>query len=334
MARIHAHRKGKSGSTRPYLKTNPEWVAMEKAEIEETIVRLHQEGLSTASIGVRLRDAYGVPNVHLATGRSVTEILSSKGTKFTLPEDLASLIKRAASLQTHLKDHRKDLSNRRGLELIESRIRRLSRYYKSRGVLPADWDFSLKLAELQVKWVAHGQGPGRSGARGPARSGTEGRGSRRRRGPGPHLLPLRSGRHDLRLDPGAGLDAPRQANPRLHGARARSDVRGPPPRGIERALDRERHGIRSTRSPRRPSVSGRRPRPPQAAPRLRQGRPRESPLLRRRRGAGNVRRDDDVAFRPRPRRAELGSGRAGNGRRDRGQAGAWGVRRRECRALR
>ena len=61
------------------------------------------------------------------------------------------LIKRATSLQTHLKDHRKDLSNRRGLELIESRIRRLSRYYKSRGVLPSDWDYSLKLAELQVK---------------------------------------------------------------------------------------------------------------------------------------------------------------------------------------
>jgi small subunit ribosomal protein S15 len=151
MARLHAHRKGKSGSTRPYLKANPEWVGMEKAEIEETIVRLHQEGLSTASIGVRLRDAYGVPNVRLATGRSVTQILSSKGTKFALPEDLASLIKRAASLQTHLKDHRKDLSNRRGLELIESRIRRLSRYYKARGVLPSDWDYSLKLAELQVK---------------------------------------------------------------------------------------------------------------------------------------------------------------------------------------
>jgi small subunit ribosomal protein S15 len=124
---------------------------MEKAEIEETIGRLHQEGLSTASIGIRLRDAHGVPNVHLATGRSVTQILSSKGTKFALPEDLASLIKRAASLQTHLKDHRKDLSNRRGLELIESRIRRLSRYYKSRGVLSSDWDYSLKLAELQVK---------------------------------------------------------------------------------------------------------------------------------------------------------------------------------------
>ena len=151
MARLHAHRKGKSGSTRPHLKANPEWVTMENAEIEETIVRLHQEGLSTAAIGVRLRDAYGVPNVQLATGKSVREILLSKGSKFTLPEDLASLIKRAASLQTHIKEHAKDLSNKRGLHLIEAKIRRLSRYYKAHGVLSSDWDYSLKLAELQVK---------------------------------------------------------------------------------------------------------------------------------------------------------------------------------------
>src|SRR6266542_5401430 len=140
MARLHAHRKGKSGSTRPFLKANPEWVGMEKAEVEETILRLHQEGLSAALIGVRLRDAYGVPSVRLATGRSVLEILRSKGAKFALPQDLASLIKRAGSLQTHLKEHGKDLSNKRGLQLIESKIRRLSRYYKDRGVLPTDWE--------------------------------------------------------------------------------------------------------------------------------------------------------------------------------------------------
>lgn len=151
MARLHAHRRGKSGSTRPFLKAKPEWVAMDKAEIEETIVRLHQQGLSTAQIGVRLRDGHGVPNVKLVTGRRIADILKSKGTKFAIPEDLASLIKRAASLQGHLKEHSHDLSNKRGLQLIESRIRRLSRYYKERGVLPADWDYSLKLAELQVK---------------------------------------------------------------------------------------------------------------------------------------------------------------------------------------
>jgi len=151
MARLHAHRKGKSGSTRPFLKANPEWVAMEKADIEETILRLHQEGLSAAAIGIRLRDGFGVPSVRLATGRSVLEILKSKGAKFALPEDLTGLIRRAASLQTHLKEHGKDLSNKRGLQLIESKIRRLSRYYKDRGVIPTEWDYSLKLAELQVK---------------------------------------------------------------------------------------------------------------------------------------------------------------------------------------
>ncbi len=151
MARLHAKRKGKSGSTRPFLKANPEWVTMEKADIEETVLRLHQEGLSTAGIGGRLRDAYGVPNVRLATGKSVTQILAAKNVKPALPEDLSSLIKRAASLQVHLQDHKKDLSNKRGLQLIESRIRRLSKYYKEEGILPTDWDYSAKLAELQVK---------------------------------------------------------------------------------------------------------------------------------------------------------------------------------------
>ncbi|HYM40643.1 MAG TPA: 30S ribosomal protein S15 [Thermoplasmata archaeon] len=151
MARLHARRKGKSGSTRPFLKANPEWVAMEKAEIEEMILQLHQEGLTTAAIGVRLRDAYGVPNVRLATGKSVTQILKEKNIKFAMPEDLASLIRRAASLQPHFQEHKKDLSNQRGLHLIESKIRRLSKYYKEEGVLPADWDYSAKLAELQVK---------------------------------------------------------------------------------------------------------------------------------------------------------------------------------------
>jgi len=151
MARLHAKRKGKSGSTRPFLKANPEWVAMERAEIEETILRLHQEGLTTAAIGIRLRDSYGVPSVRLATGKSMSQILTEKNIKFATPEDLSSLIKRAASLQSHFREHKKDLSNKRGLQLIESKIRRLAKYYKKEGVLPADWDYSAKLAELQVK---------------------------------------------------------------------------------------------------------------------------------------------------------------------------------------
>ena len=151
MARIHAKRKGQHGSTRPFISKNPEWVPLEADEIVEIVVKLHGEGYSKAAIGTRLRDLYAVPNVHLATGKSVAQILTSKGLTRELPEDLSSLMRRAVDLQGHVKANPSDLSNKRGLQLIESRIRRLSRYYKDEGVLPAEWDYSRTLAELQVK---------------------------------------------------------------------------------------------------------------------------------------------------------------------------------------
>lgn len=151
MARLHAKRKGKSGSKRPFLKSNPAWAVSDAKEIEETVLRLHGEGLSTAEIGLRLRDGYGVPSVKLATGKGIMDILNAKGARIDLPEDLSALMRRAVQVQGHLREHRKDLSNRRGLQLIESKIRRLSRYYKERGVLPSDWDYSINVAELQVK---------------------------------------------------------------------------------------------------------------------------------------------------------------------------------------
>ena len=151
MARIHAKRKGQHGSTRPFISKNPEWVPLEADEVVETVVKLHGEGYSKAAIGARLRDLYAVPNVRLATGKSVAQILAGKGLTRELPEDLGSLMRRAVDLQTHVKANPADASNKRGLQLIESRIRRLSRYYKEEGVLPADWDYSRTLAELQVK---------------------------------------------------------------------------------------------------------------------------------------------------------------------------------------
>ena len=35
MARMHARRRGKSGSTRPLVTENPEWVPIGEKEIEE-----------------------------------------------------------------------------------------------------------------------------------------------------------------------------------------------------------------------------------------------------------------------------------------------------------
>ncbi len=151
MARIHARRKGRSGSRRPLVTKNPEWVPIEADEVEETIGKLAAQGRSAAEVGGILRDQYGVPNVRLATGKTITQIMRARGVKFELPEDLGNLMRKTVALQAHLRTNPKDLSNRRGLQLIESKIRRLARYYQERGVLPATWDYSVKIQELAAK---------------------------------------------------------------------------------------------------------------------------------------------------------------------------------------
>jgi small subunit ribosomal protein S15 len=151
MARLYAKRKGRSGSRRPQVKESPAWVQLKKDEIESLIVKLSGTGLTSAQIGQKLRDSYGVPDVHLATGKTVVKIMKEKGVKIDIPEDVTSLMKRAVQLQTHLKANPADLSNKRSLELVESRIRRLSRYYKREGVIPQDWDYTVTLAEIGAK---------------------------------------------------------------------------------------------------------------------------------------------------------------------------------------
>ena len=151
MARMHARRKGKSCSKRPLITENPAWVTLSATEIEDIIVKMAQDGNNSAKIGLVLRDQYGVPDVKLATGKTITAIMKGKGVAPALPEDLANLMRRAIDLNVHLKENHGDISNRRGLMLIEAKIRRLERYYKANNVLPADWKYSLNTAELMLK---------------------------------------------------------------------------------------------------------------------------------------------------------------------------------------
>jgi len=130
---------------------NPEWVPLTATEIEDLIVQFAERGTVSARIGLILRDQYGVPNVRLATGKTVTEIMKEKGVMPDLPEDLSNLMRRAISLNVHVKNNRGDVSNLRGLNLIEAKIRRLERYYKRTGVLPKTWKYSLANAEIMLK---------------------------------------------------------------------------------------------------------------------------------------------------------------------------------------
>ncbi|KAI2817716.1 hypothetical protein CBS115989_5791 [Aspergillus niger] len=67
-----------------------------------------------------------------------------------LPEDLYHLIKKAVAVRKHLERNRKDKDSKFRLILIESRIHRLSRYYKSVGVLPPTWRYESATASTLV----------------------------------------------------------------------------------------------------------------------------------------------------------------------------------------
>ena len=151
MARMHTRRKGKSCSKHPMVSENPAWVTLSATEIEDLIAKLAKDGIVSAKIGLILRDQYGVPDVKLATGKTITKIMEEKNVMPSLPEDLSNLMRRAISLNGHLKENKGDISNKRGLNMIEAKIRRLERYYKRNGVLPADWKYSLKNAVLMLK---------------------------------------------------------------------------------------------------------------------------------------------------------------------------------------
>ncbi|MCD6522932.1 MAG: 30S ribosomal protein S15 [Candidatus Diapherotrites archaeon] len=151
MARMHARKKGKSGSKRPPTKIAPEWVDMSAKQVEELVVKLAKEGKSMSIIGVILRDQYGIPSIKAVCGKSVKDILKENNLLPELPEDLRNLMEKAVKLRKHLEKNKKDLHNRRGLMLIESKIKRLQKYYKRKKVLPQNWYYNPEEAALLVK---------------------------------------------------------------------------------------------------------------------------------------------------------------------------------------
>ncbi len=150
MARMHARRRGKSGSKRVYRDKKPEWVDLSAEEVEKIVVDLYNDGYEPSMIGMILRDRYGIPSVKQVTGKSMLKILKDNNVEIRMPEDLKSLILKAINLRKHLEIHKKDKHNMRGLQLIEAKIRRLSDYYKSKGVLPSDWKYDPARLEVEL----------------------------------------------------------------------------------------------------------------------------------------------------------------------------------------
>jgi small subunit ribosomal protein S15 len=142
---MHTRRRGSSGSDRPAADEPPAWSDVDAEAIEARVVELAEQGQDPSVIGLTLRDegvkGTPVPNVKLATGKKVTEILEEHDAAPELPEDLRRLMERAIGLREHVAENGQDFQNKRALQNTESKIRRLVNYYRG-DKLDADFRYS------------------------------------------------------------------------------------------------------------------------------------------------------------------------------------------------
>ena len=140
--------KGRSHSIRPVSRRAPSWCKYQPEEVEAFIIKLAKEGHSMSSIGTILRDQYAIPLAKPITGKSISEILEAADLAPSMPEDLSDLIRKAQSMAVHIEKNKKDLHNKRNMQIIEARIHKLSRYYKREGILPKNWKYVAKVASV------------------------------------------------------------------------------------------------------------------------------------------------------------------------------------------
>jgi len=139
------------GSKKPPFKVVPKWVKQDKDEVEALVVKLAKQRYSSSQIGIALRDQYGIPDVKTITRKTISEIIEKSGIKYEVPEDMLQLLKKAINLRAHLGSNKRDNMSKHGLELLESRIRRLGKYYSRKGKLPADWKYNVEKAKLIIQ---------------------------------------------------------------------------------------------------------------------------------------------------------------------------------------
>merc|ERR1711981_938393 len=116
MGRMHSKGKGIARRSLPYKRTPPSWV---KQSAQDTVKEICN--------------------------------MAKKGYTPSLPEDLHCLIKKAVAVRKHLEKNRADKDSKFRLILIESRIHRLSRYYRLAKMLPPNFKYdSANAAALVV----------------------------------------------------------------------------------------------------------------------------------------------------------------------------------------
>lgn len=150
MARMHSRKKGASRSRPPTVGKVPDWSDVSKEELEKLVIKLHDGGLPSTKIGLTLRDQYGVPSVKLVLGKNMNRFLKEKSSIPEIPEDLSNLMRHSLQVRKHLRTNVKDVHNKRALQLMENKIRRLVKYYHDSGRLARSWEYRPETVEMLV----------------------------------------------------------------------------------------------------------------------------------------------------------------------------------------
>jgi len=127
MATMHGHGKGKSRSHAPKSE-KPYWLKLEAKEIEDLIIKLAKEGMTSDKIGLVLRDSYSIPNVKSLTKKKISKILKEHG----IDEgslNFKNLQKKEENIKRHLKSNQVDKTARKGLQLTQAKLHRLKKYH-------------------------------------------------------------------------------------------------------------------------------------------------------------------------------------------------------------
>lgn len=151
MARIYSGKKGKAGSKRPVNKIKPKWVKHTPEDTEKLVVELAKNKYPSAFIGTILRDRYGIPDVKMITGKTVSEIMHENKIYPNYPEDLLNLFKKVVVVKEHLNVHKSDKHTKKGLENLESKIRRLIKYYSREGKVPKEFAYDYQKVKLLIQ---------------------------------------------------------------------------------------------------------------------------------------------------------------------------------------
>jgi len=120
-------------------------------EIEKLIIKLAKSGNNPSEIGTILRDTYGIHSVKAVAKKKISAILKENNLLKEIPEDLMALIKKFIAVKKHLEKNKQDKTAKRGLQLTDSKIRRLVKYYKKSGRLPKDWKFEAEKVKMYVE---------------------------------------------------------------------------------------------------------------------------------------------------------------------------------------